>query len=53
MTKLTSRHLGMTTLGVWLVLTGILPFLAVGFGGLGLVLNLLAIVAGIFILMGR
>ena len=53
MTRLTSRSFGMNVLAVWLILTGILPFLAVGFSGLGLILNLLAIVAGVLILMRK
>jgi len=41
----------MTLLGIWLLLTGLSAF--VGMAGLGLVLALLALFAGIFILIGR
>lgn len=53
MARLSTPSLGMTLLAVWLILTGILPFLAVGFSGLGLILNLIAIVAGVLILMRK
>ena len=44
---------GLSLLGVWLVLTGLLPLLNISFQGLGLVMNLLAIAAGAMLLMGR
>jgi hypothetical protein len=53
-TSLAGRNLGMLLLGIWLILTGILPFLnmrlssAVTSG-----LAILAIVAGILILVRR
>lgn len=45
------RNLGMLLLGVWLILTGLLPFLNVGLPGI--VLALLALAAGVLILIGR
>ena len=48
-----SRTWGMPLLGVWLILTGLLPLLRVDIPQSGLILELLAIVAGILILLGR
>jgi hypothetical protein len=44
---------GMTLLAIWLILMGLLPFLNISMAGLGTILNILAIVAGILILMNR
>jgi hypothetical protein len=46
-----TKNLGMLLLAIWLILTGLAGF--VSLGGLGIVLNLLAIAAGILILLGR
>ncbi len=46
-------NLGMLLLGLWLILTGLIPFLNLGFSGLGVLLNVLAIAAGVRILRGR
>jgi len=51
-TRLT-RNLGMLLLGVWLILTGLLPLIQLSFAGLGLIMALLAIAAGALILIGR
>lgn len=48
-----TSNLGMLLLGIWLVLTGILPFLSISFVNMGLVLSVLAIAAGVCILIGR
>ncbi len=50
--KLT-RNLGMLLLGVWLVLSGLIPLLHLGFSGLGTLMAILAIAAGALILLGR
>ena len=47
------RNLGMLLLGVWLVLSGIVPLLSLSFVGLGTLMSLLALAAGIAILAGR
>jgi hypothetical protein len=47
-----TRNLGLLLLGIWLILTGLTAFVP-GLAGLGVVLALLAIFAGIFILLGR
>jgi len=50
--KLTSNT-GMLLLGVWLILMGAVPLLNLRFSGSGTVLNLLAILAGALILVGK
>jgi hypothetical protein len=50
--KLTSS-MGMLLLGVWLVLTGAIPLLNLGFNGSGTVMAILAIIAGALILVGK
>jgi hypothetical protein len=44
---------GMALLAIWLILMGVLPLLNIGLGGLSIILNILAIVAGVLILMNR
>jgi hypothetical protein len=46
------NNIGFILLGIWLILTGLMAFLP-GFAGLGTLLAILAIAAGIFILLGR
>ena len=46
-----TRNIGMLLLAIWLILTGLSAFISMG--GLGVILALLAIAAGVFILMGR
>jgi hypothetical protein len=46
-----NRNIGFLLLAIWLILTGLSAF--VPMGGLGLILALLAIAAGVFILIGR
>ena len=50
--KLT-KNVGMLLLAVWLILTGLLPLLNIGFSGLGTVMAILAIAAGVLIAVGR
>ena len=50
--KLT-RNIGMLLLAAWLVLTGLIPLLNLGFQGLGTVMAILAIAAGVLIVVGR
>ena len=51
-TKLT-KNLGMLLLGIWLILGGLIPLLNLSFSGLGTLMAILAIAAGVFILLGR
>jgi hypothetical protein len=46
-----NRNIGFLLLAIWLILTGLSAFISLG--GLSVVLALLAIAAGIFILLGR
>ena len=48
-----ASNTGMLVLGIWLILSGLLPLLNFSFQGLGLLMNLLAIVAGVLLLMNR
>lgn len=48
-----ASNLGMLLLGIWLVLTGALPLLGIAFQGEAAVLNVLAIAAGVLILMNK
>ena len=50
--KLT-RNIGMLLLAAWLVLTGLIPLLNLGFSGLATVMAILAIAAGVLIVVGR
>jgi hypothetical protein len=50
--KLT-KSLGMLLLGIWLLLTGLIPLLNLSVSGLGTLMAVLAIAAGALILGGR
>jgi len=43
----------MLLLGIWLILTGLLQIASISIPGIGIIMALLAIIAGILILMGR
>ncbi len=46
-----TRNIGFLLLAIWLILTGLSSFISMG--GLGVILALLAIAAGVFILLNR
>jgi len=46
-------NLGMLLLGIWLIASGLLPLLNVGFPALGIILAVLAVAAGILLLLKR
>lgn len=48
-----ASNLGMLLLGVWLVLTGLLPLLNIAFQGQATLMSVLAVVAGVLILMNK
>ena len=48
-----ASNLGMLLLGIWLVLFGALPLLNISFQGQGTIMSVLAIVAGVLILMNK
>ncbi len=50
--KLT-KNLGMLLLAIWLIATGLISVLSLSFSGLPVVMTILAIAAGVLILLGR
>ena len=48
-----TRSIGMLLLAIWLILYGLIAVFSLSFSGLGLIMGLLAIAAGVFILLGR
>jgi hypothetical protein len=48
-----TKNLGTLLLGIWLILTGLIPLLNINFSELGTFLAIVAIAAGALILMGR
>ena len=49
--KLT-KSLGMLLLGIWLILTGLIPVLKLNFSGFPVIMQVLAIASGVLILLG-
>ena len=49
----TERNWGLTLLAVWLIATGLLPLMDVTIPHVGQILSVLAVAAGILILMRR
>jgi len=47
-----TSNIGMLLLAIWLILTGLLVLIP-ALGGLGILLPILALAAGIFLLLGR
>ena len=48
-----TRNLGMLLLAIWLILGGLIPLLNLSFSGVGTIMAILAIAAGVLILIGR
>jgi len=48
-----TRKLGVILLSAWLILTGLIPLLKLSFEGLGAVMAILAIAAGVLLLIDR
>jgi hypothetical protein len=48
-----TKNLGMLLLAIWLILTGLISLLGLSFAGLGTVMALLALAAGVLILLQR
>ncbi len=46
-------RLGLAALGIYLILQGLVSVIGLSFSGLGLLLGVLAIVAGVLLLVGR
>ena len=47
------RNLGLLLLGIWLIVTGLLQVVTVAIPAIGTLLALLAIAAGVLILLGK
>lgn len=47
------KNLGMLLLGIWLILSGLIPLLSLSFSGLGTLMAGLAIAAGVCIIIGK
>jgi hypothetical protein len=48
-----TKNIGMLLLSIWLILTGLIALLKFDFSGLPVIMAILAIAAGIFLLLGR
>lgn len=48
-----TRNIGMLLLAIWLILTGLIPVLNLSFSQLGTGMAILAVAAGVLILIGR
>ena len=48
-----NRNLGMLLLAIWLILEGLVSLLGLSFSGIGLLLGILALAAGVAILLGK
>jgi hypothetical protein len=47
------RNIGMVLLGVWLILHGLISIVGLSFNGLPLLMGILALVAGVLIVLRR
>jgi hypothetical protein len=48
-----TKNLGMLLLGIWLIVTGLIPLLNLSLSGLGTLMAIVAVAAGALILVGR
>ena len=48
-----TRKAGLLVLAIWLIATGLLPLIGVSFPASGMIMALLAVAAGILLLIGR
>ena len=48
-----TKNIGFLLLAIWLILYGLIALFSLSFSGLGIIMGILAIAAGIFILLGR
>jgi len=48
-----TKNAGMLLLAIWLILSGCVSLFHLGFSGLHLVMGILALAAGILVLLGR
>lgn len=48
-----TRSLGMLLLAIWLILSGLIPLIGISFSGMGTLMAILAIAAGVLIAVAR
>ncbi len=48
-----TKNLGMLLLGIWLIVSGLITLLGLTFSGLALLMAILALAAGVLIVIGR
>ena len=48
-----TKNLGMILLGIWLIMTGLIPLLRFNIQGLSSIMAIFAIATGVLILLGR
>jgi hypothetical protein len=48
-----NKSWGMILLAVWVILTGLIPLAGIHVEGSGMIMNILAIVAGVLLLIGK
>jgi hypothetical protein len=48
-----TQSIGMLLLAIWLIMTGLIALLGLSFSGLPVIMAILAIAAGVLILIGR
>jgi hypothetical protein len=48
-----TKNLGMILLSIYLILTGLITLVSFSFQGLGIIMGVLAIAAGVLIVLGR
>ncbi len=48
-----TKNLGMVLLSIWLILTGVIALVSFTFQGLPMIMAILAVAAGVLILLGR
>ena len=53
MTAYITKSAGMLLLAVWLILTGLASLVTISFTGFGVIMAILALAAGVLILLGR
>ena len=53
MAMIVTKNIGFLLLAIWLILSGLAALLHLAFAGMGVLMAILAIAAGVFILIGR
>lgn len=47
------KSIGMLLLAIWLILTGLIQLIGLSFAGLPVIMGILAIIAGVLLLIGK